>query len=278
MTLNCSRCSRKYVRETWFNKHIPLCQQKPEQLKGQGCLTSGVKYEKKVHGILRKCYIGGQRFNTQNESELGGASSKNDMQCNFGGLEDIGIEMKVKNTPDWMQCSIRYVDGQWRGTDKCKIPEKSKDIFDRLISELNLFENNVPPFMTRKMTHDEWLKEKKETKRWDDVYIDVPPDTISNLYRAKGCQYIQVSDGLGLYHTGEDPCGFGVPYFNNQQQIRIRTKIHSRNNGTGHCAISLIAACQPKRINDMEPSPYSLDDEMRLPPALIIGSPDDDNL
>ena len=41
---------------------------------------------------------------------------------------DLGIEAKKYNTPDWMQCSIKYnnVIHSWEGSDKCKILIKSR--------------------------------------------------------------------------------------------------------------------------------------------------------
>jgi len=67
----------------------------------------------------------------------------------------------------------------------------------------------------------------------NDQYIDIPSDIISRLYKAKLCNYIQISNGYGLYHLGDNVCNFDVPLFNIEQQIRIRTKIHTRKNKKG---------------------------------------------
>ena len=97
------------------------------------------------------------------------------------------------------------------------------------MSNVNLFENKIPPFIGKKLTHDEWKQIKKSTNVWNDVYINTSESIISNLYNAKGCDYIQISDGYGLYYLGNDICGFDVPKFKIIQQIRIRIKIHSKN-------------------------------------------------
>ena len=110
---------------------------------------------------------------------------------------------------------------------------------------------------------------KKETKKWDDKYIDIPSDYISKLYQAKGCNYIQISNGYGLYHLGNDICDFNVSLFNIEQQLRIRTKIHTRKNKKGFCNLSVTIACRPKNITNLNPSKYTLDDVNNLPISLI---------
>ena len=240
-------------------------------VKGSLCSKSGSDYEKQIYKVVNKCTIEGNPFNTQKEDELAGSSSKNDIECNFVSEKDLGIEAKKYNTPDWMQCSIKYnnVIQSWEGSEKCKIPIKSREIFNKLINNINLYDGDIPPFMEKNITHDEWLKIKKETNKWDDKYIDIPSDTISILYLAKGCNYIQISDGYGLYYLENDICGFGVPRFDIEQQLRIRTKIHSRKNKKGFCKLSVTVSCQPKNIKNLIPSKYSLDDIDKLPTNLI---------
>ena len=76
-----------------------------------------------------------------------------------------------------------------------------------------MYDGEIPPFMEKSITHEEWTNIKKETNKWDDKYIDIPSYTISMLYKAKGCSYVQISDGYGLYHLGNDVCKFDVPLF-----------------------------------------------------------------
>ena len=76
--------------------------------KGSQCSINGSQYEKKIYSITKHCNINNEPFNTQKEEELAGSSCKNDIECNFIGEKNIGIEAKKYNTPDWMQCSIKY--------------------------------------------------------------------------------------------------------------------------------------------------------------------------
>ena len=170
-----------------------------------------------------------------------------------------------------MQCSIKFDESEnnWIPSKKGKIPPKCREIFNELIKDLRIYDGNVPPFFAKSITHEEWLKIKRETDTWNDVYIEIPSNIITKLYLSKGCKYIQISDGFGLYHLGVDVCCFGVPLLDIPQQLRIRTKIHKRKNKKGFCSLSVTAACQPKKIKDLIPSRYSLDNKDKLPPNLF---------
>jgi len=242
--------------------------------KGSQCSVSGADYEKKIHQVVKNSCIDDKPFNTQKVEELAGSSSKNDIECNFIGENNIGIEVKKYNTPDWMQCSIKYnkETNSWKATKKGKIPVECRKMFNELINEINLYDGEIPPFMEKSITHEEWVKIKSETIKFNDKYIDIPSDCISKLYQVKGCNYIQISNGYGLFHLGNDICNFDVPLFNIEQQLRIRTKIHTRKNKKGFCNLSVTVACQPKDITKLKQSKYSLDDKDKLPVSLIYKS------
>ena len=232
--------------------------------RGSNCSKKGKQYELQVYHVVKNIMFNGQPFNTQLEHELGGCSSKNDIECNMNSIGDISIEIKKSKTPDWMQCSLKYENQKWIGSYRNKIPEYSKKIMEDLISTSSLFNGKIPPFMEKDITHEEWIKIKNETNDFNDTYIDCPNDTIMKLYREKGCSYIQISE-KGLYHLGNDICDFKVPPFLCEQRLRIRTKIHQRKNKKGFCKLSVTIACQPKNINNLENSSYSLDHKMKLP-------------
>jgi len=242
-----------------------------KKLKGSQCLVSGNNYEKQIYHILKDCYFNDRSFNTQKEEELGGSSSKNDIECNFIREKDIGVEVKKSKTPDWMQCGIKYNNKtrSWKATKRGKIVMECRQIFNDLINDISLYGGETPLFMEKSITHDEWVKIKKETNKWNDTYINIPSDTISRLYQAKGCNYIQISDGFGLYHLGNNPCGFDVPLFNIEQQLRIRIKIHTKKNKKGFCSLSVTSACQPKKIKKLTSSKHSFDNKDKLPLNLI---------
>lgn len=238
-------------------------------IKGSLCSISGKNYELRVYNVLRHCKYNGEFFNVQKEWELGGCNSKNDIECVMGSIK-IPIEIKKMKTPDWMQCSLFYdnVLQSWKGSSKNKIPDSSKKIFEELISTTRLFNGKIPPFISKDITYDEWKYTKKETGDFNDFYMDCSNNIIKDLYREKGCYYLQISD-KGLYHLGCDICNFNVPEFICDQQLRVRIKVHTTKNSKGFCKLSVTISCQPKNINLLSKSKYSLDDPLKIPENLI---------
>lgn len=236
--------------------------------KGRQCSINGNRYEKKIHSILRNTYLYGIKFNTQSNKDLAGSNSHNDLVCNFMNTQNIGIEAKICNTPDWMQCSLKNISkNNWEGSVNGKIPLQSRLIFNKILKGKKIFNNKIPPFIHKKLTYNEWRNIKNNSDYWNDQYFTISKDTIKNLYREKGCYYIQISE-YGLYHLGNDICNFKVPEFIIDQQLRVRVKIHKTRNKNGYCQLSITAACQPKDITILKKSHFSLDNKYKLPPNL----------
>ena len=240
--------------------------------KGSECSKEGFKYEKQIYNIVSKCKNknNNEIFNKQSINNLGGSNSKNDIICIWNNLE-IPIEIKKMKAPDYMQLTLYYDNNKYIPTKNNKISNKSKEIFNDLLKDKQIFNNKIPPFYNKKITHEEWLEFKKKSTDFNDMYFDCPDDTIKKLYSNKGCYYIQISD-KGLYHLGEDICNFNVPEFLCEQEIRIRTKIHSKKTSKGYCQLSIMMSCKPKYIMQLKPSLYSLDKINILPSNLIYSN------
>ena len=239
--------------------------------RGAGCSVSGNKYELDISGLCRK--VRSPHISlplcTLKDSELGGSGSGTDIHLNWKSERDIGCEAKHGSTPDWMQMSLkRAADGRRVSSQRAKIPPECRTIFENIIGERTLYGGKVPPFEERNITQDEWVIIKKENPEFADSYISCDTNTISRLYKAKGCLYIQIA-GKGLFHTGEDVCMFGVPYFECPQQIRIRTKVHQAKNAKGFMQLSVMAAAQPTDFASIPQSPFSLDSLERMPSNLL---------
>lgn len=233
-------------------------------MKGSNCSKCGIKYELDVFNIVSKCSINVnnniKKFNTQKEIELGRCNSfKNDIECNYNNINDIHIEIKKVNTPDWCQSTIKYIDNRWTCNNK---------IINDYIKDIKLFNGNIPKFITNNITYDEWLNIKKENKDFNDSYIECPDTIIRDLYKNKGCSYIQVSN-KGLYHLGNDICNFNVPEFIIKQKLRIRIKVHSKNRN-GFALLSVIISPKPINIKEIKESLFSLDNISKLPKMLIF--------
>lgn len=234
--------------------------------KGSQCSKEGLKYEKVIYNIVKDCLLNNKPFNTQNEDMLGGCSFRNDIECNLYKKCDIPVEIKKYNTPDWMQCSLKYDNNvkKWIGSDKNKIPDASKKLLEDTISNYKLFNGKIPPFINNNMTYIEWKDIKKNTTDYNDIYFTCSNTLIRDLYVEKNCYYIQISN-KGLYHLGNDICNFNVPEFICDQRIRLRIKVHTTKNKEGFCKLSVMISPQPVNIKLLENSLYSLDNISKLP-------------
>lgn len=236
---------------------------------GRKCAENGKQYEKRVWSIASKCYFkNNQSFCV--EKSTASFTNEIDLLCNSQKNEKIGIEIKKARAPDWQQCKLKYDKNLRKWIPSVKNKKTFHKLFEELLSNCNLYNGAIPPFIESSITHQEWNKIKRNTNQWNDIYIDIPDDTIQKMYQYKGCHYIQIGNGFGLYHLGEDICGFNVPEFLVPQQIRIRTKVHTRCNKKGFCSLSVMAACQPKNINLLQKSNFSLDDNTKLPQNLFF--------
>ncbi len=248
--------------------------EKKNKRNGANSSKQGKKYENQVYQVTSQCInqLTNLKFNTQNISELGGNSSKNDLICNWKVEKDVAIEIKSLKSPDWVQCILKYdeINNKWNPSPKNSIPNECKQIFINLFNEskINLYNGTTPIFIKQNFTLDEWNNYKSQDATYKDVFFDCPDDTIKKMYALKGNKYIQISK-KGLYHLGNDYCNFGVPEFICPQQIRIRVKNHKSENSQGFCELSVTMACQPKNINYLITSPYNLDDKKNIPTAIL---------
>jgi len=201
--------------------------------KGGGqCSKSGRDYEE-------RCWANVRDHPTSTRLS-GGSGHGNDLLFEWGD-----VEVKKAFAPDWGQEKLKWTNGGWSGKfpglDAIRIPE-------------------LPPGLTKEAL----ATLRRDNPDYRDQYIDVDDTCIQKYYRAKGNHYIQISDGFGLYHLGEDVYDLGVPEFTVKQKMRVRVKYHSAKNFSVTCAF------QPVNIRKMPRSPYSLDDIDRLPPKLKV--------
>lgn len=240
--------------------------------KGARCSASGTAYERQIAAVCRLATLpNGMPLCSQTDADLAGSGAGIDIKLNWLSTGDIGVEAK-RPTPDWMQMKlIAGLNGTYVGVAGGKIPEASRLIFNQVLSALTLFGGKTPPFLLGDITYSDWTKLKATSSDFKDVYIPCGSDTIAALYKAKGCQYIQIA-GKGLYHTGIDVCGFGVPAFVCDQQVRIRIKVHGRCTARGFASLSIMAAAQPVSLPGLTASPYSLDSACRLPLLTVPSS------
>jgi len=69
---------------------------------------------------------------------------------------------------------------------------------------------------------------KKEDQAKFENKMPIPSVSLSRFYNEKKCYYLQIGDGFGLYHMGEDIASLRTPEFNGTFRLRFRAKtIHS---------------------------------------------------
>lgn len=240
-----------------------------KSIKGNKPLIEGIKYERLIHSIINKCKLNNNYFNTQTVNELGRSSSNIDISCNYKSNNDIGIEVKKYRTPHWTQCTLIHSDNKWMISNRSKLPNNVKKVFEDILHQINIFDGELPPFLNNDYTYEQWINIRKNTNKWNNKYYDISDDIIKKVYNTRGCHYIQISDGYGLYHLGDDICKFNVPEFNVKQCLYIKVKVTTKKKINGYCSISVIATLKPKNMKYLLKSNYSLDDVNKLPHNLI---------
>jgi hypothetical protein len=244
-------------------------------MSGSACSRSGKAYEMQVAGVcarLRSPFMK-TPLNTQSPKELGGCSAKQDIILNCKEMGDVNVEVKSKNVPDWIQCSIIPQQRlptkvlRWTSKQKSYQPPKVVKMFERTINQNNIFGGNVPSFLVddKPPTHAEWMRESCNFK---DAYYPIPSTSIARAYKLRGVHYIQVK-GHGLFHTGTDVCRFGVPLFSCSQRLRIRCKRHGKKCSiTGKNVPSSVMASFRPILSTLGKSGTSLDNIELVPKTL----------
>ena len=117
---------------------------------------------------------------------------------------------------DLLRMYMRYCEG--KGIEEC--------IHKSIIGNRQLYDGAILPWNANKRTAADWAAAEHIFK--PDIYIDAPRLSIAEYYELKGANYIQV-EGFGLYHTGNDVLGMGVPKFECDVKLRIRSTKHIKD-------------------------------------------------
>jgi len=204
--------------------------------------------------------ISGKRYETVIANALkltttaGSNKHVNDVRFPWKGRM-IDVEVKQTKGAEFGQCKAFLVNG---------VLTVANPLFQECIAHTDLFDGHIPPFLTKKIVFDDW---EKVAHLFQDEHYTAPPNAISKYYLQKGNSYIQIK-GLGLYHTGEDVCGFGVPYFVCQTRLRVRCKRHGVKCPVTKKDIPTSVMTSFWVTKPPAPSPYSLDDRARFPTSL----------
>jgi hypothetical protein len=186
--------------------------------RGANSFKAGMEFEGGLLETLKRTY------DVQNgdclcafDTVSAGAEEGIDVPFHFRGAS-YGLEAKTLNASEGGQRKFIVKDGmlQLPDDDRAKIHKAL------LPPGFILWEGSIPSFLKGDRTQETW---DKEAASFRDVYINADNTTVADFYKKKGTHYIQI-EGKGLYHTGEDPCNFGVPLFTCTTRLRIRCKRH----------------------------------------------------
>lgn len=187
-----------------------------------------------------------------NAKEVEGAKAGSDIQLTTSrGV--VGIECKNKGAFEGGVKKMTY------NGSRLEIAEES--IHRRILGDKIVYQGMNLPWYCDKRTAEDWNEVKSIFGK--DEYIEADCDAVSNYYADVGTHYIQI-EGHGLYHTGSDILGFGVPYFTCPIKLRIRTTKHKNKAGI---PTDVTAALQFDK-KSLAKSIYSLDDPRKLPPSM----------
>jgi hypothetical protein len=220
--------------------------------RGAAAAKSGFNYERAVHAHLQTLAWHGDQVRLSDPA--GANKSAHDLTLLNNGLT---IEAKTKGATEGGGCTMSLRDGAFQ------LPEQSV-LRAFLPPDLRLWDGKVPTCLTGDRSESIWLAEKSSFKG---VYVPASPSAVADYYRAKGTMYMQI-EGHGLYHTGEDTMGWGVPKFEPECRVRIRLKQHGSGSVPQDCQ-----ACFNYSGKSLPPSPYDLMDATRLPPGFtpVVG-------
>lgn len=219
--------------------------------RGGAAASSGFNYERAVHARLQTLAWNGEPVRLSDPA--GANKHAHDITVLNSGLT---LEAKTKGASEGGGCTMALVDGAFQ------LPSQSV-LRSFLPSDLVLWGGKVPSCLTGDKSEATWLAEKGTFKG---VYVPASPSAVADYYRAKGTMYMQI-EGKGLYHTGEDVLGWGVPKFEPECRVRIRMKQHHSGSVPQDCQ-----ACFNYKPSTLPPTPYDLMDPTRLPPGFTAGA------
>jgi hypothetical protein len=232
---------------------------------------SGISYESRIAARLASLRWSESRVPVRLVRPPAGATHGNDVQFyaapypTTAPLRVIGLEIKTAGAVEAGQRTFKLTKN-----GDLALPDNQQNQIHRycLPAGFRPFKGRVPSFLLGDKSFATWREEKRH---FTSEYLNISePDMIARYYRSKGSDYIQIQD-LGLYHTGADPCAFGVPLFTCNIRIRIRCKQH----GSSSLPTSVLAALEIRDRSQIPASPYCL--EHRVPSVFMeaaASSPD----
>ena len=215
------------------------------------CLHNGMAYEAQISAVLKRLTYKNQPIHV---GETAGSKGVCDIPILIGNIK-TGIEAKNLGAFEGGCKKLYPTPSGMQITEDC--------IHKSIIGNRQLYGGAILPWNANKRSAEDWAAAEHIFK--PDIYIDAPRQSIAEYYELKGANYIQV-EGFGMYHTGKDVLGLGVPKFDCDVKLRIRSTKHIKNG----IPTDITAGLQFNR-KTLTKSVYCLD--TKLPPALHSTTP-----
>lgn len=216
--------------------------------RGAKCLYNGQLLENKVRSRLASLLYDG--FPIQLGRRKGAAENGPDISL-VVGMRHTAMEVKKRA----FECGGRTF--KMRQGNLILPLDKKYDLFRSLLPRnFSPYNGRIPKCFFTKCAKD-WGLEKNSFKG---CYIPVNDCyAIANYYAQQGSDYIYI-ENYGLYHTGYDILGLGVPLIKCKCRFRIRCKQYRTSSlpSSVQIAFTIIKKTLMK-------SPYDLFDDARLP-------------
>lgn len=191
--------------------------------------------------------------------EIAGSGHGPDVPVDVGGIK-TAFEVKSPGAFETGQrCMRSLING------KIQLPQLEKNAAFNGLTGL-LWEGRIPKFMTGDRS-DPWIVKDplSEARNFPDIYIPCTnPLAAANYYKNQGSDYIELV-GIGLFHTGNDILGLGVPIFECPIEFRIRIKKHASAKDGKPAVLSVTWSMKVKKKPS---SPFDLMVDAKLPPAI----------
>jgi hypothetical protein len=218
----------------------------PAPSRGKGSLPKGLAYEDTIRTALKTIQYNNISLVVPETSA--GAGHGQDITVDANGVA-VKIECKDKGAFEGGGKVYKVVGDALAIEDDC--------LHKTLLTDYIPFKGRIPSFLKGDKSLSMWTAEKDQFK---DEHVEAASTVIADYYKAKGTHYIQV-EGKGLYTTGNDILGLGVPIFSCETTIRIRCKRH-----TSSTMPSSVQAALTYKKNTLAASSFNL--QATLPATL----------
>ena len=217
----------------------------PQNVNNKGILYEAFLFEK----------LKGERLTPRGFAPAASDSNAPDIKFMWKG-NPYNMEVKLNKGADFGQSGLKYKNNKWElDGSNAQAHVSMREMLKRMgiedfvnsragwggLGQPRLFklkEDNLTPT---------WADKEDDYNKFQDKYIPIPNNTVTNYYKAKNINYIHIG-GLGTYYMGADPAQMvassNMPRFQADLKLRIRKK-GSSSNPNYRFSLALLLASTP---------------------------------